>query len=103
MDMSQPHNVWGVIIALIMLANTVFQIWGAFQVKKIELATNSMKDALVLATKKEALLTGANEERERAAIEHATNVAGTTAAVSAAVSAAVAATEVNKKLEEKKQ
>lgn len=35
-------------------------------VHKIELATNSMKDALVLATEKEALARGGKEERDRA-------------------------------------
>ncbi len=39
------------------------------QVDVIEKATNSMKDALVLATEKEALLRGGVQERERASAE----------------------------------
>lgn len=38
-------------------------------VHKVELATNSMKDALVLATHDAAMLQGAKDERGRAAIE----------------------------------
>lgn len=102
MDMNQPHNVWGAVITLLVVINTIFQYWASTQIKKIETATNSMKDALVNATRAEALLVGANEERDRAALENVSNTAGTAAAVSAAVTAAVAATDVKKKIEEKK-
>lgn len=39
------------------------------RLEEIHVATNSMKDALVLATEKEALQRGKNEERERANAE----------------------------------
>lgn len=38
----------------------------ATDVRKVELATNSMKDQLVLKTEAEGLARGANEERQRA-------------------------------------
>lgn len=101
MDMNQPHNAWGAIIACLVFLNAIFQYWSSRQIKKIEVATNSMKDALVAATRAEALLVGANAERDRAALENvgasAGIAAGTAAAVTTAVTAAVSAAKDKEK------
>lgn len=46
-----------------LLLNAVATVVGVYLMRKVELATNSMKDDLVAATKAAALLQGAKNER----------------------------------------
>lgn len=47
-----------------LLLNAAATVAGIWLMRKVELATNSMKDDLVAATKSAALLQGAKDERE---------------------------------------
>ncbi len=64
-------GVFSTLASIIGLVGAIAVLWFRMKgvkddVQKIEKATNSMKDALVLATEKEALVRGGVEERARA-------------------------------------
>ena len=60
---------WEQLAILITAASSMLAAIGTFlngrQIEKVHVATNGMKDELVAAVRKEALIEGAENERER--------------------------------------